>query len=300
MNTTRNLPAEASRHESTRWGPERRLEFIDFRLRWEGKLNRSDLVAFFGISIPQASLDIARYLELAPTNAVYDKSIKGYFATNTFSPLYRTNEPARYLNELLASATEVLQAESSFIGWTPPVLVSASPTRTLSANTLICLLGSIRRARAVKVLYQSMSSVEPKERVIAPHALAYDGFRWHARAFCNLREKFIDFVIARILSIQGLEEPGTDGASDEAWHHPIRLVLAPNPALSSAHQRVLELDYGMTEGEVILECRQALLFYTLKRLGLLDSGNAAPEVQQIVLRNIDEIRAYLPTSNEPR
>ncbi|MES2390903.1 MAG: hypothetical protein V4555_04635, partial [Acidobacteriota bacterium] len=42
-----------------RWGQERRLEFIEFRLQWEGRVNRSDLVNYFSISVPQASLDFA-------------------------------------------------------------------------------------------------------------------------------------------------------------------------------------------------------------------------------------------------
>ncbi len=41
------------------WGLERRLQFIDFRLRWEGRLNRTDLTEHFGLPTPQASLDIA-------------------------------------------------------------------------------------------------------------------------------------------------------------------------------------------------------------------------------------------------
>ena len=91
----------------TRWGQERRLEFIDFRLRWEGRLNRGDLMAFFGISVPQASLDIAKYLELAPENAAYDRSGKVYMPTESFRPIYPTNEPSRFLDELLARATGV-------------------------------------------------------------------------------------------------------------------------------------------------------------------------------------------------
>ena len=41
--------------EPLRWGTERRLEFIDFRLYWEGRVNRADLTREFGISVPQAS-----------------------------------------------------------------------------------------------------------------------------------------------------------------------------------------------------------------------------------------------------
>lgn len=284
---------------STRWGPDRRLEFIDFRLRWDGRLNRGDLISFFGISVPQASLDIAKYLELAPANTTYDRSQRVYLATRDFKPLYSSNEPARYLNELLARVTEVLPPELSFIGWAPPVAAAPNPTRTLSAEVLIALLGAIRGHTSVKVLYQSMSSSEPKNRVIAPHALAYDGFRWHVRAYCNTREQFLDFVIARILSIEPTQEQGPSSESDESWHKIVRLVLAPNPLLEKAHQQVIALDYGMTDGEVVLECRQALLFYTLKRLGLLNT-NESPTVQQIVLKNATEIQPYLPNSNEPR
>lgn len=58
------------------WGQERRLEFIDFRLLWEGRLNRADITEFFRISVPQASLDLAKYQEIAPGNMVYDRTQK--------------------------------------------------------------------------------------------------------------------------------------------------------------------------------------------------------------------------------
>jgi hypothetical protein len=67
------------------WGLERRLQFIDFRLRWEGRLNRTDLVEHFGLSIPQVSLDIAKYAELAPGNLTYDRSSKTYVAGTEFA-----------------------------------------------------------------------------------------------------------------------------------------------------------------------------------------------------------------------
>jgi hypothetical protein len=48
-----------------RWGVERRLEFIEFRLYWEGGINRSDIREFFGVSVPQASKDLSLYQEMA-------------------------------------------------------------------------------------------------------------------------------------------------------------------------------------------------------------------------------------------
>lgn len=61
----------------------------------------------------------------------------------------------------------------------------------------------------------------------------------------------------------------TRGKNDDAWHRQVRWVLAPNPELAEATRCVIELDYGMTVGAVSFDCRQALLFYSLKRLGLL-------------------------------
>ena len=67
-----------------RRGPEQRLEFIEFRLFWEGVVNRSDLVGRFGVSVPQASNDLTAYRQLAPENVIYDLSGKRYVPATTF------------------------------------------------------------------------------------------------------------------------------------------------------------------------------------------------------------------------
>jgi hypothetical protein len=280
-----------------RWGQERRLEFIDVRLRWDGRINRSDLTTFFGISVPQASLDIAKYVELAPDNATYDRSARVYLAGERFKPLYPSNNPQRFLNELLAHATGVLQPEASFLGWTPSTDLTSSPVRQVPAEVLLPLLTAIRESRQVLIRYQSMSSMEPGERNLSPHSVAFDGFRWHVRAYCHRREQYLDFVVARVLSAQVTDQPAVAGAADEKWHRKVILLLGPNPRLSPAARRVIELDYGMTDGQVSLECRQALLFYTLKRLGLLDGQEAPPEVQQVSLLNRQAVMPYLPKAS---
>ena len=63
-----------------RWGVERRLEFAEFRIVWDGRLNRNDITEFFGISTPQAAADISRYQELAPNNITYDKSANPHYS----------------------------------------------------------------------------------------------------------------------------------------------------------------------------------------------------------------------------
>jgi len=292
-----NQSSPAQRKGTSKWGQERRLEFVDWRLQWDGQINRADLTEFFGISIPQASLDIAKYLELAPENAVYDRSARVYLPGPSFKPLFSSNNSQRFLNELLARAIDVLPPELSFLGWMPTVDLAPNPGRTVQARVLLPLLQAIRTQTRVVVRYQSMSSLEPSERTLSPHAVAHDGFRWHIRAFCHRREQFLDFVVARILEVTATAEVAVGASEDASWHQMVTLKLGPCADLSPAAKKVIELDYGMTSGSVELVCRQALLFYTLKRLGLLDDQAAPPEVLQITLLNRDEISPLLPTTN---
>ena len=98
------------------WGLESRLQFIDFRLRWERRINRMDITEHFGMSVPQVSLDIAKYTELAPSNLTYDRSSKTYTAASDFQPLYQRSSAQRYLAELLATKMGVIEPAASFIG----------------------------------------------------------------------------------------------------------------------------------------------------------------------------------------
>ena len=81
-----------------KWGVERRLEFIEFRLYWEGGVNRSDIIEAFDVSVPQASKDLTLYQERAPHNAVYDKSAKRYVASNEFQPCFLKPDAGQYLS----------------------------------------------------------------------------------------------------------------------------------------------------------------------------------------------------------
>ncbi|WP_033460357.1 transcriptional regulator [Bordetella bronchiseptica] len=285
--------AEPVEPKGLSWGLESRLQFIDFRLRWERRINRMDLTEHFGISVPQASLDIAKYTELAPNNLTYDRSSKTYTAAPSFHPLYQRSSAQRYLAELLATKMGVVESAASFIGSAPETDWAPSPWRTIDEQTVELVVRAIRQHEAIRVSYQSMSSLNESIRLLSPHALGYDGFRWHVRAFCHNRQRFSDFVLARILRIDGIEPSQVDFSQDTHWHTVLTLVLAPHPDLPPAKKRVLELDYGMEDGQVKLPCRQAFLYYTLRRLGLHTKEAPDPLAQQIALKNRDEIQPFI-------
>lgn len=276
-----------------RWGQERRIEFIDFRLQWDGRVNRSDLIEFFRISVPQASLDFARYLELAPQNIEYDRSEKAYLATAQFRPLVASSEAQGYLNQLLGVSSQVLEREASFLGWTPPLGAVNFPGRKIEAAVLRTVLAAILRKRMLQIEYQSMNRPTPTMRDISPHAVGFDGFRWHVRAYCHERHSFRDFVFARILRVASDEESTADPLNDAAWTNMVDVVLAPHPELKEGQRRAIELDYGMRDGHVSFQTRQALLFYVLRRLGLDRPAQGTPQSQQIVLVNRDGLLPLL-------
>lgn len=59
------------------WFQERRLDFIEDRVLAIGKLQRADLMNYFGISMPQATKDIALYSK-ANKRLIYDRQAKCY------------------------------------------------------------------------------------------------------------------------------------------------------------------------------------------------------------------------------
>jgi len=276
-----------------RWGQERRLAFIDFRLLYYRRVNRSDLTEFFGISPNQATQDLGRYAELAGSNLAYDLRERSFVPSENFAPAYTPDDASAYLNELLAVETKVKDEASSFIGWRPEVGVVPTPTRPVGADLLASLLTATRTKTAVDITYQSMTRSEPTDRTISPHAFGFDGHRWHVRAWCFLRSEFCDFVLGRILSVHTNGLAGMCGKEDHLWNMVVPLHVAPNSRLSAAKQEAIALDYGMVDGRVTVWSRQPLLWYALKRLGLLEASSEDLASQYLVLLNRPEVEGAL-------
>jgi len=271
-----------------RWGIEQRLEFIEFRLFWEGHVNRIDVMQQFGVSVNQASSDLNRYIALAPDNMVYDKSARTYVRGPDFDCKFRPPDAAHYLAQIRLVADDVLEREDCWISDLPPYASAPTPVRGVEPVTLRSVVGAIRRSEAIEVKYQSLSTPEPRWRWIAPHAIAFDGFRWHTRAFCLTDDRFKDFLLSRILDIRGSRESETSADDDRDWHSEVTLEVAPHPELSETQAKVIALDYGMRGGKAKIKVRRALLYYALRRLGLDTHPSARrPQDQQIVLLNRD-------------
>ncbi|EMY7294357.1 WYL domain-containing protein, partial [Escherichia coli] len=247
------------------WSQERRLEFIDFRLLWEGRLNRADLTTFFRISVPQASLDLAKYQEVAPNNMVYDRTQKAYITTPDFKPVFTSFDSNHYLNELLGRENEIVDPDDSFIGWVPPVASLPLPARKVQPEILIDLIRAMQRKQALVVDYRSMTN-EPAIRTLYPTAFAHDGHRWHVRAYCFKSTMFKDFVLGRFFKIVEFVSPPTSIPQDVDWNTFIDVVIGPNPNYDMNKRLSIEHDYQMVKGEAKIHIRKAQLYYLNRRL----------------------------------
>lgn len=281
--------------EKPRWGQIRRLAFIDLRLQYEGRINRKDLISYFDISQPQASADLAAYQSLAPQNLEYDSSSRVYAALGTFHPQFGSTAATRYLNELQRLARGIVAPTESFVGYVPPTGVVATPARAIESAKVASLVRAIRDRKALRVRYQSMEHADLQEWLLSPHAFGFDGLRWHMRCWCHARRIFRDFAIGRLQILA--EEPDVlaiDPAHDEGWNTQVPVVLVPHPALSPAQRHMVELDYVMLDGQLILECRKAMLFYTLRHLNLQDLRvDSEAARQHVIVKNHEEVARWI-------
>ena len=303
------------------WGRMRRMEFIDYRLFVSATINRSALIKFFNISVPQASLDLTYYRELvskslpARENLYYDRHKKVYLRSEDFKPVFDKYLHAdSILSDLELLSKDCLDPSRNF--FSNGISVSSSVLKPLNRNIdikmLINLIDAVCNHKALHVVYLSVSSVAYDDYLIAPHSFVFDGFRWHIRAYCYDKHEFRDYVISRIKKTDepkvfapndrfpdpignGFREVGVDSESDSEWNNFAVLRLKINPALPEATRKALELDYGFDESGIIeYKVRVAMLFYAVRNLKVSKEYKALPDVERhLVLENEKEIYALL-------
>ena len=129
---------------------------------------QNDLVQFFGISVPRASLDLAKYQEMAPTNAIYDRTER--LAAENFSPVVTGHEAEKYINQLLAlnwaicKLTQQIRVDSASCS-------GESPARTLKASHLRVVLGPLsHQTHGPPMTYQSINQPLPAGRACVASA----------------------------------------------------------------------------------------------------------------------------------
>ena len=267
-----------------------RLEFIEWRLFWEGQINRSDLEDQFGVSTPQASVDLRHYREFASANIEYNATLKRYVAAKEMKLRFLRASANQLLLQLRAWASGVLGRDDLWFGQMPVVDVAPEISRDVRDDVLRRVLDAIRTRQALSVKYQSLTS--SRWRDIAPHAIAFDGHRWHARAWCCERHEFRDFVLSRIERLGALRPVSFDPEHDLEWSGRVKLQLCPHPDLTEEQSLAIQRDFDMRGGVREIETRLSLAYYFIKRMNL-DLNDLEPTRAQIRLANLGEVDAAI-------
>jgi predicted DNA-binding transcriptional regulator YafY len=269
-------------------------QLIELIAYWQGKVNATHLIDHFSISRKQAGDYLRAYQEQYPLNLHYSQSDKGFLPTADFAYQHINGDVAQYLEWLSTSSSSLLHnvgAHSSELTYTSLRM----PSRQVLPYVMRGLVTAIKQQRRVDVNYISLSNPDGEGRIIQPHVFVKTGLRWHLRAYDEKHQAFRDFVLSRFRGEPDLLDKASHNAQqDEGWNTMIDIVLAPDQRLSPAQKIVLEQDYQMQNGQLLIRCRAALVQYLLQEMQVnFKFHDKSPEAQQLVLVNEHHIKQWL-------
>ncbi len=248
------------------WSRRERLCFLENHLFWLGFIRRNDVVQRFEIGMQRASADIKEYLRLNRGALIYDRKRKLYRARRNLKPLF--GKPT------LETGLELLKQQPRASGpWVASVSLPVRQTNPIVAQQVF---RATVQGKSLRIRYASLNSSSFRWRWISPHAFAFDGYRWHARAFCHEDKAFKDFVLGRIADTGEEGKPAARSDDDVEWTQTSRLILAPAKGMKPAEIRALELDFGLRRRRLTVPVCRALALYCLAQLGLTINGKPIP------------------------
>jgi predicted DNA-binding transcriptional regulator YafY len=282
--------------ESVRWDLALRYKLIETVVWWEGRLTTGHLMQSFGISRQQASKDINTYInEHASKNLTYDKHLKGYVPSKQFRPLFIDDSASAYLHLLNQNHERAPHVEGLALAYAHTEVLSV-PDRTVRPEVLRPLLRACREGLRFECEYVSFSTPSGETRLIAPHTLIYTGIRWHVRAYCEKNRDYRDFVLSRFRGIPELMDDQSEHTREDdlGWNTFVPVIIEPDSRLKPEQRSIIEADYGMQDGQLVIEVRGALVQYVLQRYQIDPTKlHTKATAQQIVAANLDELQPWL-------
>ena len=266
---------------------------LEARVIWAGELTTADLRQAFGISRSQASKDFSVYQELCPGNLHYDLHAKCYRPTGRFEPCLLRGTAREFLQVLRNRGVGSGLPLSVLADGVAPSEILELPERDFDVRILQRISLAVRERKWLSIEYQSMSHPDPRVLRVAPQALAHAG-RWHVRSYSESHREFRDFLLSRIRGVPEIEEDHrVESGEDWDWNNFVAVRIAAHPGLTEPQRRVIEADYGMSQGVLERNLRLSMVPYYLRlmHVGADDHDRPAAE-QQIVLVNAQELQAF--------
>jgi len=252
-----------------------RFEYIETALFWGKGVTAGDLRETFHLSRQTAQSVIDRYRRAHPDAMAYDASRKCHRPTNLFVPRYISSEVIRFLDYLRGETlvgyfreeAEWSHLEVHDVDRLLQPRLPLEPARTVVRGLL--------ERRAVQMDYRkkNLSLSERIDRIISPNHLVFADGRYHVRAYCHVRNAYLDFVLTRVVEARLLDDSQTEWVSDrfdEDWQTFLELSFEPHPSLpESVREAILQRFDSEEAGETgrrRVRCRASLAFYVTRRL----------------------------------
>ncbi len=107
-------------------------------------------------------------------------------------------------------------------------------------------------------------------------ALIYISDRWHLHAFCYQVGDWRDFVLSRILEVQGGQPARFDWLKTGFRKEIKRSTFVPHPELTDDQKQVVSFEFGMEDGKLEVEMTENELFYFRERY-VANPGEGPPQ-----------------------
>ncbi|MFF7709483.1 WYL domain-containing protein [Pseudomonas sp. NPDC007930] len=282
--------------DAVRWDLALRYRLIETVAWWEGRLTTNHLTQSFGISRQQASKDINSYInDYAPDNLEYDKHVKGYVPAKGFKPVFIGDSASAYLHLLNQNHERAPHIDGLALAYAHTEVLQV-PDRSVRPEVLRPLLRACREGLRLECEYVSFATPAAETRLIAPHTLVYTGMRWHVRAYCEKNRDYRDFVLSRLRGEPEVLDDHSEHTreADTGWNTAVQVIIEPDSRLRPEQKAIIETDFGMHGGQLLIDTRGALVQYVLQRYQIdTNKVHAKAAAQQIVVGNLEALRPWL-------
>jgi len=248
---------------------QKRFEYIETELFWGKGLRAGRLAETFGLSRQAAQAVIDSYRKQYPGQMTYNPSRKQHEPSEDFKPVFIRTSPISFLDYLRGEKLMSYYRQGE--DWSDFEITDMDrllrPDLPLSPIRVV--LSGLLNHYVVRIDYHSKDREpdSPVTRPISPNHLIFADDRYHIRAYCHLKNAFLDFVLSRISYAELTDEGWVPSREDREWHYVVTLRFKPNPNLPESVRNAILKNYENTEeGCRIVKCRKALAIYVRRNL----------------------------------
>lgn len=276
-----------------------RLAYIDFRLRFMGSINRSDITDLFGIADAAASNEISEYKKFRPRNVDYVRVKRAnVILRDSFIPLIEISSD-KALGMLANGFNKNKLVDAPLV---PYQRVGVFPKK-LDPSLVSKITRAIHCQSAIRCIYLSGNSDNHGARILLPTAIFYDGHSWKFRAFHRENDSgrgvFKCFNFSRVMEVEELNEESAKEfekiENDDEWQLTIPVNLIIHPLLAEDLQKAVKEDFGLSDDESeLVVTERAALFYFLRKHWSIDINDSPSrdKFYNFYLKNRDDLKKY--------